>query len=149
MTDCDVRESSVTPLSLVLYQTTPRGSDIGRSSCFYTLSLTLQCHQHQIIKLMSIHLRTLRLSSIFRLTSKSRRRPSPHALAASFSTTARQSNAQSTINADEISHFSRLSALWWDEQGEFQMLHRMNPTRMRFIREKMVSLTLTAVRMQS
>ena len=47
--------------------------------------------------------------------------------------------AQSTINSDEIAHFSKLSALWWDEQGEFQMLHRMNPVRMRFVREKLVS----------
>ena len=58
---------------------------------------------------------------------------------AAFSTTVDAAPSQSTINQHEIAHFSKLSALWWDEQGEFQMLHRMNPVRMKFIREKMVS----------
>lgn len=44
----------------------------------------------------------------------------------------------STVNDDEISHFSRLSALWWDESGEFALLHKMNPHRIRFIREKLL-----------
>ncbi|GJE91182.1 ubiquinone biosynthesis O-methyltransferase [Phanerochaete sordida] len=53
-----------------------------------------------------------------------------------------QAQARSTINDSEIAHFSRLSALWWDEQGEFQMLHRMNPVRMRFVREKLAEMAL-------
>ena len=44
----------------------------------------------------------------------------------------------STVNDAEIAHFSRLSALWWDERGEFALLHKMNPHRMRFIREKLL-----------
>ncbi|KIK61763.1 hypothetical protein GYMLUDRAFT_199406 [Collybiopsis luxurians FD-317 M1] len=43
----------------------------------------------------------------------------------------------STINASEIAHFSRLSAEWWNERGEFSFLHQMNPVRMQFIREKL------------
>ena len=46
----------------------------------------------------------------------------------------------STVNADEIAHFSRLSSLWWDEQGEFSLLHRMNPVRMQFIRQKLLEI---------
>lgn len=46
---------------------------------------------------------------------------------------------KSTVDVDEISHFSRLSSLWWDEHGECAQLHRMNPVRMQFIREKVVS----------
>ncbi|KAI9509127.1 S-adenosyl-L-methionine-dependent methyltransferase [Russula earlei] len=46
----------------------------------------------------------------------------------------------STINDDEVAHFSRLSALWWDEQGEFALLHKMNAHRMRFIREKVLEV---------
>jgi len=46
----------------------------------------------------------------------------------------------STVNADEIAHFSRLSSLWWDEHGEFALLHRMNPTRVRYLREKLVEV---------
>ena len=44
------------------------------------------------------------------------------------------------MNDDEISHFSRLSALWWDESGEFALLHKMNPHRIRFIREKLLEV---------
>jgi 2-polyprenyl-6-hydroxyphenyl methylase/3-demethylubiquinone-9 3-methyltransferase len=47
----------------------------------------------------------------------------------------------STVNAAEIAHFSRLSSLWWDEQGEFSLLHRMNPVRVRYIREKLLEAT--------
>ncbi|ETW78800.1 hypothetical protein HETIRDRAFT_246380, partial [Heterobasidion irregulare TC 32-1] len=44
----------------------------------------------------------------------------------------------STVNEAEIAHFSRLSSLWWDERGEFGLLHKMNPARMQFIREKIL-----------
>jgi 2-polyprenyl-6-hydroxyphenyl methylase/3-demethylubiquinone-9 3-methyltransferase len=47
------------------------------------------------------------------------------------------------VNDDEISHFSRLSALWWDERGEFALLHKMNPHRIRFIREKLLEVLQT------
>jgi len=46
----------------------------------------------------------------------------------------------STANKDEVAHFSRLSALWWDEDGEFALLHKMNAHRMRFIREKVLEV---------
>ncbi|KIP08828.1 hypothetical protein PHLGIDRAFT_68758 [Phlebiopsis gigantea 11061_1 CR5-6] len=69
------------------------------------------------------------------------RRQTP-AWTASFSTAIDTSTSRSTINQDEISHFSKLSALWWDEQGEFQMLHRMNPTRVKFMREKLTEIAL-------
>ncbi|EGN96791.1 hypothetical protein SERLA73DRAFT_184951 [Serpula lacrymans var. lacrymans S7.3] len=45
---------------------------------------------------------------------------------------------QTTVNSDEINHFSRLSAQWWDEHGEFAFLHRMNPVRMQFVRDKII-----------
>jgi hypothetical protein len=46
----------------------------------------------------------------------------------------------SSVNASEIAHFSRLSSLWWDEQGEFGFLHKMNPVRMQFVREKVLEI---------
>jgi hypothetical protein len=46
----------------------------------------------------------------------------------------------STVNDAEIAHFSRLSALWWDERGEFALLHKMNRHRIRFIREKVLEM---------
>jgi 2-polyprenyl-6-hydroxyphenyl methylase/3-demethylubiquinone-9 3-methyltransferase len=49
-------------------------------------------------------------------------------------------NADTTINEDEIAHFSRLSSEWWDEQGEFSFLHKMNPVRMRFMADKLLEI---------
>lgn len=49
-----------------------------------------------------------------------------------------ESSLTSTVNEAEIAHFSRLSSLWWDERGEFGLLHKMNPARMQFIREKIL-----------
>jgi len=43
----------------------------------------------------------------------------------------------SSVNAAEVAHFSKLSAQWWDERGEFEFLHKMNPVRMQFIRDKL------------
>ncbi|HEV7736109.1 MAG TPA: hypothetical protein VGO47_01890 [Chlamydiales bacterium] len=43
----------------------------------------------------------------------------------------------STVNADEIAHFSKLSSEWWNELGEFRILHRMNPIRMQYIVDKL------------
>jgi 2-polyprenyl-6-hydroxyphenyl methylase/3-demethylubiquinone-9 3-methyltransferase len=51
-----------------------------------------------------------------------------------------------SVNPEEIAHFSRLSSQWWDEQGEFSFLHRMNPVRMRFIREKVLDIQNEAAR---
>lgn len=45
-----------------------------------------------------------------------------------------------TVNAAEIAHFSRLSSQWWDENGEFALLHRMNPVRAQYIREKLIEI---------
>lgn len=41
----------------------------------------------------------------------------------------------STVNPQEIAHFSQTSASWWDLEGPFAPLHRMTPTRMRFIKD--------------
>ncbi|KXN87378.1 3-demethylubiquinone-9 3-methyltransferase [Leucoagaricus sp. SymC.cos] len=50
----------------------------------------------------------------------------------------RRFSIHSSVNPDEISHFSKLSAHWWDEHGEFQYLHKMNPVRMSFVRHKLL-----------
>lgn len=44
------------------------------------------------------------------------------------------------MNSDEIAHFSKLSSEWWDEKGEFAFLHKMNPVRMQFIRDKLIEV---------
>ena len=50
------------------------------------------------------------------------------------------SSTQDSINHEEIAHFSRLSSQWWDEQGEFSFLHKMNPVRMQFIADKLLEV---------
>ncbi|CED82458.1 hexaprenyldihydroxybenzoate methyltransferase [Phaffia rhodozyma] len=44
---------------------------------------------------------------------------------------------KSSVNPSEIAHFSKLSSQWWDESGELSLLHRMNPPRLEFLREKL------------
>ncbi len=44
----------------------------------------------------------------------------------------------SSVNTQEISHFQKDSAHWWDEKGPFAPLHKMNPTRLEFIRDNIV-----------
>ncbi|MDX2082725.1 MAG: bifunctional 2-polyprenyl-6-hydroxyphenol methylase/3-demethylubiquinol 3-O-methyltransferase UbiG [Rickettsiales bacterium] len=42
----------------------------------------------------------------------------------------------STIDHDEIEKFSRIADEWWSETGKFKPLHRFNPCRIAYIREK-------------
>ncbi len=39
-----------------------------------------------------------------------------------------------TVDPDEISHFAKDSAQWWDEHGPFAPIHRMNPTRLSYLK---------------
>ncbi|WVW78655.1 3-demethylubiquinone-9 3-O-methyltransferase [Kwoniella bestiolae CBS 10118] len=68
-------------------------------------------------------------------TSSSSPAPSP-STSRQTSQSSTATSSFSTINASEISHFSNLSSQWWDETGEFKLLHRMNPTRIEYIRQK-------------
>ena len=43
--------------------------------------------------------------------------------------------ATATIRPEEAAHFAALAKDWWDPKGSSAMLHRMNPVRLRFIRE--------------
>lgn len=40
-----------------------------------------------------------------------------------------------TIRPTEAAHFGKLAADWWDSKGSSAMLHRLNPVRLKFIRE--------------
>jgi 2-polyprenyl-6-hydroxyphenyl methylase/3-demethylubiquinone-9 3-methyltransferase len=42
----------------------------------------------------------------------------------------------STIDPEEAAHFGRLAADWWDPNGSSAMLHRMNPVRLAYIRDR-------------
>ena len=45
--------------------------------------------------------------------------------------------AQTTIRPEEAAHFGKLAADWWDPKGSSAMLHRLNPVRLRYIREQL------------
>ena len=55
----------------------------------------------------------------------------------SDATTSRQSNTYNgqTIRPDEAAHFGRLAADWWDPKGSSAMLHKLNPVRLKFLRD--------------
>ncbi len=42
----------------------------------------------------------------------------------------------STIDPAELDKFSSMAAEWWDPVGKFKPLHKLNPVRLRYIREK-------------
>lgn len=41
-----------------------------------------------------------------------------------------------TVDAAELGRFERIAADWWDPEGEFKPLHRMNPLRVGYIRDR-------------
>ena len=42
-----------------------------------------------------------------------------------------------TADEDEVSRFAAQAGDWWDEEGAFAPLHRINPVRLRFIRDSL------------
>ena len=44
-----------------------------------------------------------------------------------------------TVDAGEIARFSALADEWWAPEGKFRPLHALNPTRLAFIRQRLVS----------
>jgi 2-polyprenyl-6-hydroxyphenyl methylase/3-demethylubiquinone-9 3-methyltransferase len=46
------------------------------------------------------------------------------------------SDAIRTIDPAEAAHFGKLAADWWNPKGASAMLHRLNPVRLRFVRER-------------
>ena len=48
-------------------------------------------------------------------------------------------NKKTTIDPVEHEKFAKLAEEWWDPKGKFKTLHRFNPTRITFIREKIIN----------
>jgi 2-polyprenyl-6-hydroxyphenyl methylase/3-demethylubiquinone-9 3-methyltransferase len=44
--------------------------------------------------------------------------------------------ASSSVDPADVARFSAIAEAWWDPAGEFAPLHRLNPTRLAFIRER-------------
>ena len=45
----------------------------------------------------------------------------------------------STVNKKEIEKFSKIAEEWWDMEGKFKPLHKFNPIRIKYIKEKIVN----------
>jgi 2-polyprenyl-6-hydroxyphenyl methylase / 3-demethylubiquinone-9 3-methyltransferase len=46
--------------------------------------------------------------------------------------------ARTTIDDAEVERFSRMAAEWWSPTGKFKPLHKFNPVRLTYIREKVL-----------
>ena len=44
--------------------------------------------------------------------------------------------AKSTIDQAEVDRFSTMAAEWWDPTGKFKPLHKFNPVRLQYIRDR-------------
>lgn len=44
-----------------------------------------------------------------------------------------------TVDAEEIDRFAAHSGAWWDPEGSFRPLHRLNPARLGFIRQHLIA----------
>lgn len=42
-----------------------------------------------------------------------------------------------TVDAGEIANFAAVARAWWDPEGEFRPLHRLNPVRLAFLRDQL------------
>ncbi len=40
---------------------------------------------------------------------------------------------RSTVNSQEISKFSQIADSWWEKDGDFKLLHKINPLRLQYI----------------
>ena len=47
--------------------------------------------------------------------------------------------AHTTVDPGEIERFSRIASEWWDPTGKFAPLHRLNPIRIGYIRDRAAS----------
>src|SRR3569623_3126925 len=50
-----------------------------------------------------------------------------------------QNPAPSTIDPDEAAHFGAMAAEWWDPTGSSAMLHKLNPARLGYLRERIAA----------
>jgi 2-polyprenyl-6-hydroxyphenyl methylase/3-demethylubiquinone-9 3-methyltransferase len=44
-----------------------------------------------------------------------------------------------TIDAAEVERFAAIAADWWNESGAFRPLHRLNPTRVAYVRDRLAA----------
>ncbi|QIB36097.1 bifunctional 2-polyprenyl-6-hydroxyphenol methylase/3-demethylubiquinol 3-O-methyltransferase UbiG [Ancylobacter pratisalsi] len=47
--------------------------------------------------------------------------------------------APTTVDPSEVERFAALAAEWWNPRGKMRVLHRFNPVRLAFLRERLVT----------
>jgi 2-polyprenyl-6-hydroxyphenyl methylase / 3-demethylubiquinone-9 3-methyltransferase len=50
-----------------------------------------------------------------------------------------KSPSNKTASPDEIARFTAIANAWWDPDGEFKPLHRLNPVRLAFVRDQIIA----------
>ena len=53
--------------------------------------------------------------------------------------TAQPTYSGTTVDTAEIERFSAMAADWWSPTGKFRPLHKFNPTRVKYIRDRLVT----------
>ncbi|MDB5406019.1 MAG: ubiG [Rhodospirillales bacterium] len=53
--------------------------------------------------------------------------------------TQRAESGPTTIDPAEIARFAAMADSWWDPNGQFRPLHRFNPTRLAFLRDRLIA----------
>jgi 2-polyprenyl-6-hydroxyphenyl methylase/3-demethylubiquinone-9 3-methyltransferase len=48
-------------------------------------------------------------------------------------------NRGSTVDAAEVERFAAIAPEWWDEDGAFRPLHRLNPARIEYVRDRLAA----------
>lgn len=77
----------------------------------------------------------LALPDAYRVDNEAKsKRQARHFMAESTSTKAPET---SSIDPNEVARFSALAAEWWNPKGKFGVLHKFNPVRLAYIREKL------------
>lgn len=46
-------------------------------------------------------------------------------------------DSSTTLDRDEVARFAKLAGRWWDANGPFKPLHRINPVRLTYIRDQL------------
>jgi len=49
----------------------------------------------------------------------------------------KENSAGTTIDRDEVARFSAMADEWWDPDGKFKPLHRFNPVRLTYLRDRL------------
>jgi len=58
-------------------------------------------------------------------------------MTAASQTAQKPHNNETTIDPQEVERFARLAAEWWNPQGKFRPLHKFNPVRLGYIRDRL------------